>query len=201
MLRGAMDFEAVTDPLQVVVGWKNDAHAQGAPLADAMTLCTIAHDGSPRSRVVLWKAVVGECVHFFTNYESDKARELLAEPRASVVMFFPSLGRQARVRGRAEKLTAAQSDAYFATRPRLSQLGAWASDQSRPMENRDELARRVQEFETIYAGGDVPRPPHWGGFGLRAAEVELWVAHEGRLHERAVYRFNQAWSAPVRLFP
>src|SRR5690606_4531734 len=147
------------------------------------------------------KGIFGRSFRFFSNYESDKAQELAREPRAALTLFFPGLGFQARVRGGVERLSAELSDEYFASRPRLSQLGAWASAQSRPLASRAELERCLTEAEQRFAGRPVVRPPHWGGYGLSAHEIELWIAHDGRLHERALFRFTQSWSAPMLLFP
>lgn len=185
-----MDFQSVTDPLDVIDGWRRDAEQAGATLPERMSLATVGLDGAPRARVVLWKGRSGRGLWFFTNYESDKARELEREPRATLLFHFPERERQARVRGSVERLPEADSERYFATRPRLSQLGAWASRQSRVLSSRGELERAVDEMEQRFAGSAVPRPANWGGFALVASEVELWSGSSGRLHDRARFWFE-----------
>lgn len=185
-----MDFGLVTDPLDVIDGWRRDAEQAGATLSERMTLATVGLDGAPRARVVLWKGRAGRGLWFFTNYESDKALELEREPRATLLFHFPERERQARVRGFVERLPATDSDRYFATRPRLSQLGAWASHQSRVLSSRAELEHAVEEAERRFAGATVPRPPNWGGFTLLASDVELWSGSAGRLHDRARFWFD-----------
>ncbi|MEM1011569.1 MAG: pyridoxamine 5'-phosphate oxidase [Planctomycetota bacterium] len=165
-------------------------------LPNAITLATVDAAGRPRARVVLLKEVDDRGVVFFSNYESDKSRDLEANPHAAVAVYWHETLTQVRVAGRVEKLTEAESDAYFATRPRGSQIGAWASDQSRPLEDFDDLKRRVAEVERQYEGQDVPRPPHWGGWRIVADDVEIWKDGEFRLHRRERYRLgvDGTWS-------
>jgi pyridoxamine 5'-phosphate oxidase len=152
-----------------------------------MTLATADADGFPTARVVLLKAVDGRGFQFFTNYESRKGAELAANPRAALAFLWIPLERQVRVRGTVERLTAEESDAYFATRPRGSQIGAWASRQSQPLERRGLLEQRWSDLEQMYAGREVPRPPHWGGYRVRPLEIEFWQGRENRLHDRLRY--------------
>lgn len=183
------------DPLELFLAWYDHAVSSGARDPDAVTLATVGPGGSPRARVVLYKGVSAERLVFYTNYESDKARELAAEPRAALVFHWRELARQVRVEGRAERLTPGESDAYFATRPRLAQLGAHASLQSRPLPSRQVFAERMAELEERFRDLPVPRPEGWGGYGLLAARWELWIGHEYRLHERYVYsREATSWS-------
>jgi pyridoxamine 5'-phosphate oxidase len=196
-----MDLEAIADPLAVLDEWRSEATTRGVLLPEAMTLATLGLDGTPRARVVLFKGRAGRDVHFFTNYESDKGRELAREPRASVVVHYPLLGVQARAEGQVVRMSAVASDAYFATRPRLSQLGAWASEQSRPLSDHSELEEKVREVTARFQGGPVPRPEHWGGYALSVAQIELWLDHAGRLHERARYQFTDGCWCAQRLWP
>lgn len=196
-----MDFEAVSDPLDVVEEWLRRAAEAGEPVPDAMVLATVDDAGLPHARVVLFKGRAGRSVRFFTNYQSDKAVQLSHQPRAEVCIHHAGLALQARLAGTIEALGAAESDTYFATRPRESQLGAWASRQSRVLVSRGELDQAVQEVSARFVGQPVPRPPHWGGFGLVVDTVELWIGQSGRLHDRARYRFEgDRWSCE-RLFP
>lgn len=161
-----------------------------APLAEAMTLATVDADGAPDARMVLLKGFDDEGLRFFTNYESGKGSQLAARPDAAIVLYWRELDRQVRARGAVEALGAAESDAYFATRSRASQLGAWASPQSRSLESRAELDEHLSKTEARFATGDVPRPPHWGGYLLRPRTVEFWQGQVGRLHDR--FRYSRA---------
>ncbi len=196
-----MDFDAIDDPLSVLDEWHRKVTEQGDLYPDAMTLSTIGLDGAPRARVVLFKGRVDRGLHFYTNYESDKGKELERDPRAALTFFFPTLGRQVRIQGTVSKLSAQQSDAYFATRPRPSQIGAWASEQSRPLQSRGELENRVEELNARFRGEEVPRPPHWGGYELTATVMELWLGHEARLHERLRFVYRKEWLGPQWLQP
>ena len=166
----------------------------------AVALATVGASGAPAVRMVLFKDADERGFTFFTNYASRKARELAAEPRAALCFYWPAIGVQVRVEGVTERLTAEESDAYFATRPRGSQVGAWASRQSEPLASRDELLARVAEVEARFPG-EVPRPPFWGGYRLSPARIEFWRAGEARLHDRTAYeRTATGWNAQ-RLFP
>lgn len=197
-----MDFESVSDPLLVLDAWKTEAEEHGVPFSDAMTLATVDEEGHPAARVVLLKGCQDGELRFFTNYQSDKARHLDAHPVAEVVIHYATLARQIRVRGRVKRLSRQLSETYFETRPRESQIGAWASAQSRVLSDRRELENKAKEFEALYEGQDIPCPPHWGGYALCAERVELWLGREGRLHDRARYqlRSDGSWSC-ARLWP
>jgi pyridoxamine 5'-phosphate oxidase len=170
-------------------------------LPEAIALATIGDDGLPDARMVLLKGVGEDGFRFFTNYGSAKARQLDGSGSAALIAYWAQLDRQVRVRGPVERLADADSDAYFATRPRDSQLGAWASPQSQPIESREELDRLVADAAARFAGREVPRPPHWGGYLLRPQAVEFWQGQVGRLHDRFRYtRAGDGW-AIQRLAP
>jgi pyridoxamine 5'-phosphate oxidase len=187
-MTGALTEDDLTpDPLALVRRWVADAQAAGVEQHDAMTLATATPDGRPSARAVLLKGIDARGFAFFTNYESRKAHELDANPRAALVLLWIPLQRQVRASGRVERLSEEESDAYFATRPRGSQLGAWASAQSRPLPDRGELEARWAALDERWAGGVVPRPPHWGGYRVEPDEVELWQGRASRLHDRFAY--------------
>ena len=189
------------DPLALFDQWFREARQAGVKVPEAMTLATADADGAPSARMVLLKGVDDEGFLFYTGYDSRKARELERNPRAALVFYWRPLGKQVRVEGRVERVSKPESAAYFATRPRGSQLAAWASHQSRPLESRDELERRYTELEREYEGRDVPLPPHWGGFRLRPERIEFWQHRDNRLHDRICYtRAREGWSAE-RLSP
>jgi pyridoxamine 5'-phosphate oxidase len=193
--------ELPPDPIALVRRWFADAQAAGVEQHDAMTLATATPDGRPSARAVLLKGIDRRGFAFFTNYESRKARELDANPQAALVLLWIPLQRQVRIAGRVERLSAEESDAYFATRPRGSQLGAWASRQSEPLPDRAELEARWAALDERYAGGVVPRPPHWGGYRVEPDEIELWQGRANRLHDRFRYRRSDGGWAYERLQP
>jgi pyridoxamine 5'-phosphate oxidase len=171
------------------------------PEPTAFALGTVGADGQPSVRVVLLKSVDAGGFVFYTNYESRKGRELLATPRAALCFHWQPLERQVRVEGDVESVSAAEADAYFASRPRGSQLGAWASQQSRPLADDAELERRLAEFTARFEGAPVPRPPHWSGFRVRPRRVEFWRNMASRLHVRHVYTAEGAGWRVERLYP
>jgi pyridoxamine 5'-phosphate oxidase len=175
------------DPIAQFAAWWEVAEAE-VPLPDAMTLATGDADGAPDARMVLLKGFGADGFRFFTNRESAKAEQLAVIPRAALVLYWRELDRQVRIRGAVEPLSDAESDAYFATRPRDSQLGAWASPQSRPLRDRAELDARLREVAERFGEGEVPRPPDWGGYVLHHDQVEFWQGQVGRLHDRFAYR-------------
>ena len=189
------------DPFDQFAAWYRAAREDGAPLPDAMTLATVDADGRPDARTVLLKGAGPDGFRFFTNYESAKGGQLEARGMAAIVFYWRELDRQVRARGTVERLAAGESDDYFATRPRDSQLGAWASPQSQPLASREELDRRLAEVEARFGAGPVTRPPHWGGYRLAPVSVEFWQGQVGRLHDRFAYTLSAGGWRIARLGP
>lgn len=203
--RGGGDAHRIPDggdPLGLLARWREEAGGAGAALPEAACLATADAAGAPSARVVLVKGIGPRGVVFYTNLESRKGRELAANPRAALCFHWPALGRQARVEGAAERVPDAEADAYFATRPRGSQLGAWASPQSEPLsDGLAGLRRRAAREEERFADGAVPRPPFWSGFLVVPARIEFWRHRDDRLHERLAFvREGGGWRAE-RLAP
>jgi pyridoxamine 5'-phosphate oxidase len=176
----------VDDPIALVRSWLDEARDVVAE-PHAMTLATATPDGRPSARVVLLRGIDEHGLTFFTNRESRKGDELRVNPRAAIAIHWWELGRQVRVEGAVEELSAEESNAYWETRPRGSQVAAWASSQSQPLADRAELDQRVEEVERRFAGSAIPLPPFWGGYRLRPHTVELWTHRDDRLHERLRY--------------
>ena len=174
-------------PSRQIEKWLRDAIDAGHPEPTAMTLATASPDGEPAARVVLLKGVDVRGLVFFTNYESDKGKQLEQNPRACVNLFWVLLERQIRVTGSVEKVSPEESEAYFRSRPRESQLGAWASEQSGVLEGRAALEASLAEVRARFGDGEGARPPHWGGFRLVPERVELWQGRPSRLHDRLRY--------------
>ena len=190
------------DPTVQFEYWFNEALNADLPEPHAMTLSTVSEEGRPSARVVLLRDAKQGVFSFYSNYLSRKGRQLEQNPFGSLSFFWPELERQVRVEGKIIRLDAATSSAYFATRPRGSQIGAWASPQSEVIPNRTFLEEKVQQFTNQFEGKEVPRPEHWGGFGLVADYIEFWQGRESRLHDRIVYlRQNDGSWKRVRLAP
>lgn len=189
------------DPFEQFSEWFDLARREVPILPEGMTLATVGEDGQPQARVVLLKGFDARGFVFFTNYNSAKARQLEQSPRAALNFWWGILERQIRISGVVQRVTEEESDLYFATRPRGSQIGAWASEQSAPVERREILEDRVAEITERFADGDVPRPPHWGGYRLIPHRIEFWQGRADRLHDRLLYeRRGDTWTI-VRLNP
>lgn len=187
--------DLAADPFEQFARWYELAAAE-VPLADAMSVATVDADGAPDARMVLLKAHGPDGFRFHTNYESAKAVEIAADPRGALILYWREQDRQVRARGPLERLSPADSDAYFAGRSRESRLGAWASPQSRPLADRADLDRRLEEIRSRFADTeDVPRPDHWGGYLLRPQTIEFWQGQQARLHDRFLYtREDDGWT-------
>ena len=189
------------DPIKQFQTWLNDAFEAGLPLAEAMTLATATSDGKPSARMVLLKQVDHDGFVFYTNYNSAKAQQLDANPHAALVFYWAKLDRQVRIEGSLTRTSREESREYFATRPRESQIGAWASEQSEEIESRVVLEQRAAELEKQYGGGEIDCPEHWGGYRLKPERIEFWKSRIGRLHDRILYqRAGAAWTI-TRLAP
>jgi pyridoxamine 5'-phosphate oxidase len=198
---GLSEDDAGDDPIALFRTWLDAAVAAVIPEPNAMVLATADAQGAPSARTVLLKGVDDTGFVFFTNYRSRKGRELTANPAAALVFGWIALGRQVTVAGSVAPLSQAESDAYFATRPRGSQLAAWASQQSEILQDRDTLEQAVRDVEQRYGDGEVPRPPHWGGLRLTPDRIEFWQGRQDRLHDRLRYsRAGHGWTVD-RLWP
>ena len=190
---GLRDESMPDDPMELFEQWQQDASAAGLADPTGVVVATVQPDGSIRQRFVLLKGVSERSFVFFTNYNSDKAVALADNDRASMLFPWNELDRQVSVSGRVEKIAETESDAYFAARPRASQIAAWTSQQSQPIASRSVLEHQYQETLRRFDGSDVPRPPHWGGFRLVPERIEFWQGGKDRLHDRFVYQYADGW--------
>jgi pyridoxamine 5'-phosphate oxidase len=191
------------NPIRQFERWFADANETGMSEQDAtsMTLATADKNGQPSARIVLLKGLDEQGFVFFTNYNSRKGEDLAENPHACLLLYWSQLWRQVRIEGAVEKISEAESDEYFHSRPLGSKLGAWASDQSQPLESREQLEKQFEEFNGKFAG-NVPRPPHWGGYRVKPDVIEFWQGRENRLHDRLRYNLKPdgAWNVE-RLAP
>ncbi|MFT3731462.1 MAG: pyridoxamine 5'-phosphate oxidase [Hyphomicrobium sp.] len=204
----APDFTGATDPFELFATWMAEAEHSELNDPNAMSVATVDASGMPNVRVVLLKNVdppeaSDRGFVFYTNFESAKGRELLANPKAALLFHWKSLERQVRVRGPVSLASHGEADAYYASRPRLSRIGAWASHQSRPLSSRDVLEAKVQHFEAKFPNEEIPRPAYWSGFRVLPVEIEFWHSRPFRLHDRIVFRRDaprDSWHK-TRLYP
>jgi len=197
------DFTETEDPFSLFRQWFAEAAGKEVNDPDAITLATVDAAGMPDARAMLCKQVDERGFVFYTNAESAKGGEIAANPKAAILYHWKSLRRQVRARGPLAKISEAESDAYFASRPRLSRIGAWASQQSRPLESRAKLLGAVAALTAKFGIGEIPRPPYWGGFRLTPIQIEFWQDHQYRLHDRIRFT-RESEGAPwrrQRLYP
>lgn len=178
------------NPIKQFQSWFSDAIGTGMHLPEAMMLATVGDDGRPAARMVLLKQVDDRGFVFYTNYRSNKAKELEDNPVGALVFYWPTLERQVRIEGAVSRVSESESDEYFRTRPRESQIGALASPQSEVIESREILERRFRELEQEYSGREIDRPAHWGGYRLKPDRIEFWKGRRGRLHDRILYELQ-----------
>lgn len=195
------DFTESAEPYALFGRWLEDARAAEPNDPDALALATVDEDGMPNVRMVLLKGFDEHGFVFYTNYESTKGREVLAARKAAMCFHWKSLRRQVRVRGPVETVSAEEADAYFASRPRGSRIGAWASKQSRPLESRFALEKAVAEYTARHAIGEIPRPPYWSGFRIRPVSIEFWHDRQFRLHDRVIFQADGDGWRKTRLYP
>jgi pyridoxamine 5'-phosphate oxidase len=192
---------SAADPFVRFATWFAEAQASEPTDPNAMIVATTTPEGKPSARTVLLKGADPRGFVFYTNKESRKANEIAANPNVCLLFYWKSLGRQIRIEGTVEHVTDAESDAYYASRMRISRLGAWASAQSRPLDDRTTLERRLAEFEEKYPGDEIPRPPYWSGYRVLPAYFEFWQNMDFRLHDRTTYtRDGDGWTIG-KLFP
>ncbi len=201
VMAGLSEEAAGNEPLPLFRRWFNEAEKAGIFLPESMALATATPDGKPSVRFVLLKGYGDGGFVFFTNYGSRKASELEANPEATLIFHWAILQRQVRLEGAAERISPEDSEAYFHSRPRGSQIGAWASAQSEPLPSRRELEDRVKKYESEFRGKDIPLPPFWGGYRLKPRSIEFWQGRASRLHDRIKFvREGGGWKR-IRLYP
>jgi pyridoxamine 5'-phosphate oxidase len=194
-LKELTEGSVAADPVSQFDRWWKEAMASGLDEVNAMTLATVSREGRPDARIVLLKGFDARGFVFYTNYDSRKGADLAAYPQACLVLFWKELERQVRISGAVEKVSPGESDAYFHSRPEGSQLGAWASPQSQVIPGRDILDENLKSYTERFTAGNIPRPPHWGGYRVAPRTVEFWQGRPSRLHDRLLYTSNgSAWT-------
>lgn len=194
-----MSFDFKNDPIENFLKLFKEAQIKGVPEANAMALSTVSKENKPSVRMVLYKGLIDGGFSFYTNYNGRKAKDIDHNQFVAATFFWPHLDQQVRIEGVAKKTSREQSEKYFASRSRLSQIGAWASEQSEKLNTYDEFLKKTAELEKKYAGQAIPCPPHWGGYALEPSVIEFWFGKNGRLHERYVYEKNKSdWNRFLR---
>lgn len=194
-----MSFDFKIDPFENFLELFKAAQIKGVPEVNAMALATVSEKNKPSVRMVLYKGIVRRGFSFYTNYDGRKGQELEKNKSVAATFFWPHLDQQIRIEGIAQKLTSEESDAYFLSRPRLSQIGAWTSDQSEKIESFESFQRKLNSIEKKFEGKVIPRPIHWGGYHIIPEEIEFWFGRSGRLHERYIYQISSnGWSRFLR---
>lgn len=200
ILHELWEKDCPSDPVELLDKWLHEAHSDSED-ANAMMLSTVNEDHEPSNRIVLLRALNSDGIVFYTNYESDKGRQMGSNPNVALNFFWSWIERQVRIQGRVERLSDAESDTYFASRPRESQIGAWASAQSSSIGSRQELDDAVRALEIKYNGVTIPRPKFWGGYLVRVRYFEFWQGRANRLHDRIAYTKNEMGWSIDRLSP
>ena len=192
---GLQEEQLPENPITFFKQWFDEALKSEVMEPNAMSLATVTTAGTPNSRMVLLKGIEEKSIQFYTNYNSDKGQELEENPAAAVTFWWPELERQVRIWGTAAKLSEKESDSYFQSRPRESQLGAWASDQSSEIDSRESLKKQFEKVQERFEGKEIPKPKHWGGYEIEIDKIEFWQGRPGRYHDRIFYtKESGAWN-------